>query len=152
MLRKMKLVAAQREYATALTYLDMFHSPACWSEVVQCRTEFAALGSKTARLSAVKEQLRMRTIGLGWMDLHHAWSKAGVAYSPEFLRDYLITKVLPEEAPGKRNIPKLPPVDLPSRGKHKQLGTQTADVAQLDKSRADQKKVFRAGGKRLRNE
>ena len=73
-------------------------------------------------------------------------------YSPEFLRDYLITKVLPEEAPGKRKIPKLPPVDLPSRGKRKQLGTQTADVARLDKRRADQEKGFRAGEKRLRDE
>ena len=29
-LRKKKLLAAQKEYASDLTYIEMFHSQACW--------------------------------------------------------------------------------------------------------------------------
>jgi hypothetical protein len=149
MLRKRKLVAAQGEYANALTYLDVYYSSACWKDVTMCKKEFASLGSKTAKLAAVKEQLRIRTVGLGWTDLHHPWSKNGEDYSPEYLRDYLIKTVIPEQ--DKRKIPKEPPVDLPSRGKRQQLGTETADVARLDKRRADQEKSFRREGKKLRD-
>ena len=61
------------------------------------KMEFVSLGSKTAKLAAVKEQLRIRTIGLGWTDLHHPWSKNCEDYSPEHLRDYLIKTVIPEK-------------------------------------------------------
>ena len=91
-----------------------------------CKKEFSSLGSKTAKLAAVKEQLRIRTIGLGWTDLHHSWSKNGEDYSPEYLRDYLIKTVIPEQ--DKRKIPEVPPVNLSSRGKRQRLGIQTADV------------------------
>ena len=30
LLRNKKILAVQKEYANALTYIDMFHSPACW--------------------------------------------------------------------------------------------------------------------------
>ena len=46
MLRKRKLVAAQCEYETALTYLDVYHSSACRRDVTACKKEFASLGRK----------------------------------------------------------------------------------------------------------
>ena len=150
LLREQKLIAAQIEYANALTYIDMYWSEAGWKNAKECRENFNALGSKTAKLKAVKEQHRIRTVGFGWKDLHHAWSKSGVDYSPEHLLDWLIEKIIPEQA--KRGIPKTPPANLPSRGHRQQLGTVTADVVALDKRHTKQEKEFRKGGKRLREQ
>ena len=149
-LRNKKLIAAQREYANALTHIDVFHSPAGWKDEGEVRRGYALLGSKTARLEAVKNQIRIRTVGFGWMDLHHPWSKQGVDYSPEHLRDYLINTIIPEQA--KRPIPKVPPAHLPSRGDRPQLGTQTKDVAKIDKKRKGEARAFRIAGKRMRDE
>ena len=42
--------------------------------------KFDKLKSEAVQREAVKEQIRIRVIGLGWKDLRHAWSKNGVAY------------------------------------------------------------------------
>ena len=89
-------MAAQREYANALTYIDMYHSSACWKTSSNIRKEFSNLTSVTAKKDAMKEQIRIRVLGFGWDDLHHPWSKGGVDYTPELLRDYLIATILPE--------------------------------------------------------
>ena len=82
-LRRKKFIAAQTKYADALTYIDMFHSPACWMTKADARREFGKLASKTAKLNTVKEQIRIRVLGFGWDDLHHAWSEGGVDFTPE---------------------------------------------------------------------
>ena len=71
-------------------------------------------------------------------------------YFPEHLRDYLIKTIIPEQA--KRPIPKMPPAHLPSRGDRPQLGTQTKDVAKIDKKRKGEERSFRIAGKRMRDE
>ena len=65
------MMATQHKYATALTYLDVAHSPAFWKTKKDAREEFSRLGSKTAKLEAVKFQIRIRVIGFGRKDLHH---------------------------------------------------------------------------------
>ena len=57
MLQKKKFVAAQREYANALTFIEMYHSAACWKTGAVSWQEYSKLGSKTAKLEAVKEQI-----------------------------------------------------------------------------------------------
>ena len=150
LLREKKLITTQRKCANALTCLDMFHSPACWRTAAQARKQFVALRSKTARLAAVKEQHRIRTVGFGWKDLHCPWSKGGTDHSLELLWDHLIGMVISEQR--KRRVPDMPPMDMPSQQKRQQLGAQMADVAFLDKACTDKAKEFRRGGKRLREE
>lgn len=65
------MMATQREYATALTYLDVAHSPAFWKTKKDARKEFSRLGSKTAKLEAIKFLIRIPVIGFGWKDRHH---------------------------------------------------------------------------------
>ena len=91
----------------------MFHSPACWRTKKDAQKSFESLTSKAAKLEAVKEQIRIRVIGFGWKDLHHAWSNCGVEYPPEDLFRHLIQKIIPEQA--KRGIPERPNMELPSR-------------------------------------
>ena len=148
LIRKRKLEAVKAEYANALTYIDMFHSPACWKTAADVRREFSKLESESARKEAVKEQIRIRVIGFGWTDVKTAWSKGGVDYSAEHLRDHLLTVVLPYQK--NRKIPNKPAVKPPSRGDRQQLGTQSADVVDLDKRYEKEKDEIERDGKELR--
>ena len=46
-LNKKKLLASQREYANALTYIDMYNSQACWKTIAQARFQCKKLTSET---------------------------------------------------------------------------------------------------------
>jgi len=143
-LRKKKLVAAQVQYANALTYIDMYHSPACWRDIGEARKKYGKLRSETAKREACKEQIRIRVLGFGWSDLHHAWSEGGVDFSADKLFNHLTTKCF--EAQQTRQIPTKPKVNLPSRGERQQLGTRSLDVDRLDKlCDADKKKIEKEG-------
>ena len=111
-LRKKKMLAVQLEYANALTYIDMFHSGACWKSKVDAKKYFSKLNSRAAKLEAVKDQIRIRVIGFGWKDLHHPWSKNAVDYTPEELLNHLINNIIPQQK--HRGVPKAPPMSLPS--------------------------------------
>ena len=52
---KNKLMAAQKEYASALTYIEMYHSQDCWILEEDVARQFEKLTSNTARVNAVKE-------------------------------------------------------------------------------------------------
>lgn len=125
-----QMLACKKEYADALTYIEIAHSPAFWSTKTVAKTQFKKLTSNSAKLNAVKEQIRIRVLGFGWNDLHHPWSKDGVAYTPQQLLDYLVDVILPEEK--KRGLPDKPEMNLPSRKYLPQLGEKTADVDVLE--------------------
>ena len=150
-LRKKKLLAAQYEYAAALTFIEMYHSDACWKDAIIARRKFDALGSDTAKREAVKDQIRIRVNGLGWKDVHHAWSLKGVDYTGNQLLQHLLMKIIPAQDDG-RVIPETPRVNLPSRKNMQQLGTRTLDVDDLDLRKDEEMEQFERGGRELREE
>ena len=150
-LRKKKLLAAQYSYAAALTFIEMYHSDACWKTTAAARKKFNELGSETAKRDAVKDQIRIRVNGLGWKDLHHAWSLQGVDYTANQLLQHLMMKVIPAQNDG-RVIPESPHVDLPSRKNMQQLGTRTLDIDDLDEMKDEEIEKFEEGRRELREE
>ena len=103
--------------------------------------EFLKLKSKTAKLDAVKEQIKIRVLGFGWDDLHIPWSSSGIHQSPEQLLTYLIDTLIPAQT--TRIVPETPKITLPSREKNMPtLGTRTTDIAVLDKKQKDQSDSF----------
>jgi hypothetical protein len=124
------MLACQREYGNKLTCIEMAKSPAFWESVAKAKAAYKKLESNTARLNAVKEQIRIYIIGFGWKDLHHPWSKEGRAYTADELFKYLVQTLIPEIS--HRGIPDSPTMDLPSRKLTPQLGTRTADLDELD--------------------
>ncbi len=130
LMRQKKLLACQKEYGEKLMYIDMANSPAFWNSKTMANKEYKKLQSNTAKLNAVKLQIRIHVIGFGWKDLHHPWSKEGRAYTADELFKYLTDTLIPEQK--RRGIPKSPEMDLPSRKFTPQLGTRTADVDRLD--------------------
>ena len=89
-------MAAHHEYANTLTYIKIYHLSVCQKTSANIQKEFSKLTSATTKKDAMKEQIRIRVLGFGWDDLYHPWSKGGVDYTPEQLRDYLIATILPE--------------------------------------------------------
>lgn len=149
-LRKKKIVAAQLEYAKALTYVDMFYSDACWRSKSHAKRAFDDLSSYAAKLNAVKEQIRIRVIGFGWNDLHHPWSKNGVHYSPDALFKHLIENIIPQQI--NRGVPDAPTLEVPSRRHTCKLGTQTADVDDLDTRYEAEKESIIAEAVKMRDD
>ena len=140
-LRKNKLLGAQDKYADALTYIEMFHSPAGWQRKESAVSEFEKITSTSGQVAAVKDQIRIRVLGFGWDDLHCAWSKDGVDKSPEQLLHYLTDTIIPQQT--IRGIPTKPKIDLPSRGENIAiLGTMARDIVQLDNNDGTEQSVF----------
>eukprot|EP00984_Skeletonema_dohrnii_P010645 scaffold4161_cov113-Skeletonema_dohrnii-CCMP3373.AAC.1 len=106
--------------------------------------------SKTAKLNEIKEQIRMRVLGLGWGDLHHAWSKDGTHYSVDHLASYLKNTIILEES--RRDIPSTPPVKTLERKVLPVLGSLSADVAKLDVVSAEKKQEMLETAEKMRDE
>ena len=81
----------------------------------------------------LKENIRMRKIGLGWSWIDDSWSKGGRPFSVKELTDRLIAIISKERRLKARNqIPSHPPVNMPSRTHTVALGTTTNNVKGLD--------------------
>ncbi len=56
-------MATQCKYATGLTYFDVGYSPTFLKTTKDARKEFTSLGNKTAKLEAMRFQIRISFIG-----------------------------------------------------------------------------------------
>ena len=70
----------QEEYVNAIYVFGMYKAPRCWDTVVKAKRQYNKLTSESAKLAAVKEQIQIRFLDLGWKHAHHAWSGRGVTY------------------------------------------------------------------------
>ena len=104
-----KIDASREEYIVVVYFYEMYYSDRCWKNKRVARAQFGVLSSEAARLRAVKEQHLICTLGLGWMQAHHPWSKNGKVYSDTHLLINLCSVVIslakelivPDDAPVK---------------------------------------------------
>ena len=120
-----KLDAAMENFIVAIYFWEQYDSPRCWKTVDKATSIYRKLKTPTAKLRAVKEQILIRYLGLGWIEAHHPWSKAGLTFSPDELFQHLIEKVIPLSK--NNTVPDKPPSKLPSPPEMYKLGT-TADI------------------------
>ena len=80
----------------------------------------------------LKENIRMRKIGLGWSWIDDSWSKGGKPFSVKELTARLIAIITKEGRLPGWEIPSHPPVNMPSRAYTVALGTTTNNVKSLD--------------------
>ena len=71
---------------------------------------FNSLGSESARLKAIKEQIQIRRLGFGWEAAGHQWSKDGHTFTSAELLRHFTTVVLPMET--AHGIPSEPPMKM----------------------------------------
>ena len=89
LLRQHGMTKASEAFIDTLYYHEMYHSLACWKSTAMVERELKKLTSKTAKVYALKENIRMRVLGLGWTDLAITWSNRGVQLSVSELTSYL---------------------------------------------------------------
>ena len=91
-----KLEKAEEAYIDASCYdFQQFNSPRCWSTIPKARKEYKKLTTKKDKLYYVKEQIKIRHLGLGWEKAHYAWSSKERNYEPDELFDHLVGTVIP---------------------------------------------------------
>jgi hypothetical protein len=121
--RRKKIATCREEYIVAIELWEQYHSPWCWKTVEYAQLVYGQLKSETARLNAVKEQILIGYLGLGWERAHNPWSKSRVTFSSKQLLKHLIETVIPmaNELP----IPVEPPIKFPSPPESQLLGTES---------------------------
>jgi len=136
----------------AMYLKQQYNSPRCWLAEKQAFEEFEKLRYKKDRMAAVKEQILMRYLGLGWVEAHHPWSKKGHgSYSAAELFDHFVTVVLPLADTHK--VPDQPPLKLPGLPTNlKRLGTRAQDCVDLAKELGSQERKFRLDALRKRDQ
>ena len=118
---------ATEDYIVAIYFHEKYQSPRCWIKLEVAAEFYSALGSETARLAAVKEQIIIRYLGLGWELDHHAWYEGGSTFSSEELYKHLAELVIP--IADDLAVPPEPPVNIPTLTEIKALGT-VSDLAE----------------------
>ena len=58
-------------------FFEQYNSPRCWITVDMAEEEHYRLPNESRRLEAVKEQILIRYLGLGWTAAHHPWLSNG---------------------------------------------------------------------------
>ena len=101
--------------------------------------ELKRLNSKSAKLDGLKENIRMRVLGLGWTDLHTAWSKNGKEYMVNELSNHL-KKIISHQR--TREIPNKPPLELPERKQLPTLGEKLPHCHALRNNRQARVKML----------
>ena len=126
----------------------MYHSLACWKTAAIVDRELKNLTSKTAKVYALKENIRMRVLGLGWNDLAITWSKSGVQLSVSELTYHLKAIIVHQK---KRRIPEKPPVIIPERESLPPLGLPVKELKQIDLASHANLEYFEQNARSLRN-
>jgi hypothetical protein len=125
-----KIDATQEDYIVGLYFYEQYLSPNCWGNEKEAKNQFALLGSEVAKLQAIKEQHLIRTLGFGWDDAHHPWSKNGVTYSAQHLLGHLCKVFIPLAA--KKTNPDEASEKLPTAPGVHTLGTLSAIGEELE--------------------
>ena len=102
---------------------------------------YSALVSETARLAAMKEQILIRYLGLGWELDHHAWSEGGRTFYSEELYRNLVELVIP--IVDALAVPPEPPVKIPLLPEMKTLRTVSDFSGELETHTEDKLTEFK---------
>jgi hypothetical protein len=75
MIETKSLEKAQERLVENFYYWDMYHSDLCWKGKQRIGQKMlAGLKSESAKLKALNKNIRMRVVGLGWMQFAITWS------------------------------------------------------------------------------
>jgi hypothetical protein len=144
-----KIDSSREEYIVGVYFYEMYHSDRCWKTKRVARAQFGVLSSEAARLRAVKEQHLIRTLGLGWMQAHHPWSKNGKVYSATHLLINLCSVVIPLAK--ELIVPDDAPVKLPTAPNLCTLGTLSAIGEELETKCLETLTEFKREGREERD-
>ena len=141
MIEKKSLDKAKEDLVEASYYWEMFHSEVCWKGNLSIVSKMLGrLKSESAKLEALKENIRMRVIGLGWKQFAITWSYKGAKRSVSKLAAHL-KMIIREEK--KLTPPKDPALVMPKRIELPILGTATRQLMESEASALIDEEQFR---------
>ncbi len=98
MIRKKSLEKAKEDLVEASYYWEMYHSDICWKGKQSIVGKMLGrLKLESAKIEALKENIRMRVIGLGWKQFAITWSHRGTKQSVEELAAAHLRMIVREE-------------------------------------------------------
>eukprot|EP00965_Chrysotila_dentata_P190854 6174150-Pleurochrysis_carterae.AAC.8 len=127
--REAGIAKLSEAYIDALYYFEKWSSSACWKTKTQADAELAKLKSRSTKIAKLKEQVRIRVLGLrAWANCAIAWSKSGKERTVAELLVRLKSIILQQRT---RAIPAKSALLAFERKRLPSLGKCTADVASL---------------------
>jgi len=150
LIKEKGLEKATEEDIDALYYYQMYFSAACWkTDPKIVVTELKKLTPENMRYSALKENIMIRVKGVSWEWCCHAWSKDGRKYSVKELAQHL-RWIIKEEK--KYDVLPVLSINVPTRTHLPALGTQTCDIAALDRRYLSDENKFKQRAEKVRHE
>ena len=107
----------------------MFDLAACLKICAQINNKLKQITSIIGREEAMKHQIRIQVLGLGWDDWHHPWYVARHEFTVEELAENIKTLI---KSYNKRKIYAKPLGDMLTRKKLAVLGPVSLDIIRLD--------------------
>ena len=129
-LKELNLNKTKEDLLEATYYYKMYFSYACWKGNKKLvKQNLNKLKSKTAKLEALKENIRMRVKGCGFEEAHITWSFRRKQRSVNELAKKLEWVIEWEK---DQEVPLEPRIELPQRRNDASLGSRTEEAEQLD--------------------
>ena len=107
----------------AIKLWEQYHLPRCWNTINMANRIYNESQSQMARINAIKEQIVIQYLGLGWKDAHHLCSAHGEVFNSHHLLKRLTEKVLPKAETFEILLE--PPINFPTPPKMMNLGTES---------------------------
>ena len=141
MIEKKSLDKAKEDLVESSYYWEMYYSDLCWKGKQSIVGKMLGwLKSESAKLKALKENIRMCVIGLGWKQFTVTWSHRGAKQSVEELTAHLRMTVREEK---KLMPPKDPALEIPKRLDLPILETATQQLMESNATARINKEQFR---------
>jgi hypothetical protein len=150
MIEKKSLEKAKEDLVEASYYWEMYHSEVCWKgkqSIVQ--KMLGRLKSESAKLEALKENIRMHVIGLGWKQFTITWSHKGAKQSVEELGAHLRMIVREEK---KLTPPNNPALEMSKRLELPILGSASQQLMESNSTARIDEEQFRKEAEELRRQ
>ncbi len=131
-------------------YWEMYHSDACWKGKHSIAHKmFGRLKLESAKLEALKENIRMQVVGLGWKQFAITWSTKGAKQSVEELATHLRMIIREEKklTPTKDSV-----LEMPKRLELPILGTATQQLMESDATARVDEEQFRKEADKLQKQ
>ena len=123
---------AEEEFIECMIYHRMWESEACWETVAEVTEGLRDIKTKGVKVAALKDNIRIRWKGLGWMECETRWTVDGHKLKIPELANRLKGLIRTQQKK-KWVIPEKPAVLDPQQKNITFLGTETRQVGELEK-------------------
>ena len=143
------MLKAKESMIEASYYWEMYKSDTCWTNYNTVTKMLRRLKSETAKIEALKENIRLQVIGCGWSQFAITWSHRGKKRSVVELTAHLKMIIKQEK---KLTVPSDPAIELPTRAELPVLGIATQQLIDSNNTAQIDEAQFRKDAEEMRQQ